>query len=111
MYLSSCSRLLRQAVSYRLAVLAHAYAGVSGTFLVPLVCTHEVRKYGASAASPAYWREGASCRCKPQLKLDTLDCALNWATRRLYFALPYSEKGLRIYLHMGSLPADKRGDT
>lgn len=58
MCLSCYSRLCRQADSYSLPVLTCAYAGLSGTLLVPPVDVHEVRKSGAPAASPAYRRAG-----------------------------------------------------
>lgn len=86
MCLFSYSRLCRQANSYSLPVLTCACAGLSGTLLVPLVEVHEVRKSGAPAASPAYRRAGASCRCKPQLKLNILASPLSWATRSRYCA-------------------------
>lgn len=92
MCLSCYSRLCRQANSYSLPVLARACAGLSGTLLVPLVDVHEVRKSGAPAASPAYRRAGASCRCKPQLKLNILATPLSWATRRLCCASPIHRK-------------------
>lgn len=69
--------LCRQADNYSLAVLACDCAGVLGTLSVPLVVVHEVRKSGAPAASPAYRRAGASCRYKPQLKLDTFASPLS----------------------------------
>lgn len=98
------SRLCRQANS-SLPVLACACPGLSETLLVPLVDVHEVRKSGAPAVSPAYRRAGASCHCKPQLKLNIFASLLSWATKRLCCAPPHSEKGLRNYRCRKSSPA------
>lgn len=72
---------------------------------MPLVDVHEVRKSGAPAVSPAYRRAGASCHCKPQLKLNILASLLSWATKRLCCAPPHSEKDLRNYRRRKSSPA------
>lgn len=101
------SRLCPQA-NNSLPVLACAGPGLSETLLVPLVDVHEVRKSGAPAVSPAYRRAGASCRCKPQLKLNILASLLNWATKRLCCAPPHSEKGFRNYRCRKSSPAVSR---